>query len=317
MPFRDVVAAHGHRRLAGLFARSIRRDVLPPSMIFSGPAGSGTRAMATALAQALNCLSPTVFDDGGPAARGRADSAAARDACGTCTACARIGRGVYPDVLVVAPGDNGSIKIDQIRDAIDRTAFRPFEGRRRVVIVDEADMMAAPAQSALLKTLEEPPPSSVFVLVTSRPDMLLPTVQSRCPRLRFQATGNDAVDADAREVAQQVLAGAAATDDPVVRIEGARELLVNTGSGGRGDRDQLASHLQAMASLLRDVELLSARANPDDVVNADVRPYLDRLTKSFGGDRGIRAFAAVDRALEALDSNAGVKVVADWLVLQL
>jgi DNA polymerase-3 subunit delta' len=318
MPFRDVVAAHGHRRLAGLLARSVGRDALPPSLIFSGPAGSGMRDMATALGQALNCLSPTVFDDGGPAARGRAaDSAAAPDACGACTACARISRGVYPDVLVVAPGDNGSIRIDQIRDVIDRAAYKPFEGRRRVVIVDEADMMAAPAQSALLKTLEEPPPSSVFVLVTSRPDMLLPTVQSRCPRLRFQAAGKDAVDADAREVAQQVLAGAAATDDPAARIEGARDLLVKTGSGGRGDREQLASHLQAMASLLRDVELLSIRANPDDLANADVRPYLDRLTKSFGGDRGIRAFAAVDRALEALDSNAGVKIVADWLVLQL
>jgi DNA polymerase III subunit delta' len=308
MPFRDVVAAHGHRRLAGLLARSVGRDALPPSLIFSGPAGSGTRDMATALAQTLNCLSPTAFDDAGPAAR---------DACGTCAACARIGRGVYPDVLVVAPGDSGSIKIDQIRDVIDRAGYRPFEGRRRVVIVDEADLMAAPAQSALLKTLEEPPPSSVFVLVTSRPDMLLPTVQSRCPRLRFQAVGNDEVDADAREVAQQVLAGAAATDDPSVRIEGARDLLVKTGSGGRGDREQLASHLQAMASLLRDVELLSVRANPDAVVNADVRPFLDRLTKSFGGDRGLRAFAAVDQALDALDSNAGVKIVADWLVLQL
>ena len=74
------------------------------------------------------------------------------------------------------------------------------------MIVDEADMMAAPAQSALLKTLEEPPSSSVFVLVTSRPDMLLPTVQSRCPRLRFQASGHEAIDADARDVAQQVLA---------------------------------------------------------------------------------------------------------------
>jgi DNA polymerase-3 subunit delta' len=308
MPFRDVVAAHGHRRLAGLLARSVGRDALPPSLIFSGPAGSGTRDMATALGQALNCLSPAAFDDAGPAAR---------DACGTCAACARIGRGVYPDVLVVAPGDNGSIRIDQIRDVIDRAGYRPFEGRRRVVIVDEADMMAAPAQSALLKTLEEPPSSSVFVLVTSRPDMLLPTVQSRCPRLRFQASGNEAIDADARDVAQQVLAGAAATDDPAVRIEGARDLLVKTGGGGRGDREQLASHLQAMASLLRDVELLSTRANPDAVVNADVRPYLDRLTKSFGGDRGIRAFAAVDRALEALASNAGVKIVADWLVLQL
>jgi hypothetical protein len=69
--------------------------------------------------------------------------------------------------------------------------------------------------------------------------------------------------------------------------------------------------------LLRDVEVLSTRADVDVLENADVRPDLDRLAKSFGGDRGVRAFAAVDTALTALDRNAGVKVVADWLVLQL
>ena len=322
MPFKDVVAEHGHVRLAGLLARSVGRDALPPSLIFSGPAGSGTREMAVALAQALNCLAPVAFD-GGPARRGEA---AGRDACGVCAACSRISRNVHPDVLVVEPGDNGSIKIDQIRDVIDRAGYRPFEGRRRAVIVDEADAMAAPAQSALLKTLEEPPSSSVFVLVSARPDMLLPTVQSRCPRLRFQASAHGAVDPEAREVAHQVLTGAASTDDPGVRIDGARDLLANTGSGGHSDREQLASHLQAMASLLRDVELLSSRARSGgtassdvraDLANADVQPSLDRLTKSYGGDRGLRAFAAVDRAIEALASNAGVKIVADWLVLQL
>jgi DNA polymerase III subunit delta' len=309
VPFRDVVAAHGHRRLAGLLARSAGGGGLPPSLIFSGPAGSGAREMAVALAQALNCLRPVAFDE-----------AEARDACGTCAACTRIARGMHPDVLVVVPGDTGSIRIDQVRDVIDRSGFRPFEGRRRVVIVDEADMMAPPAQSALLKTLEEPPPSSVFVLVTSRPDMLLPTVQSRCPRLRFQTAGHEPVDPDAREVAQQVLDRAAATDDPPARIDGARDLLANTGSGGRGDREQLASHLQAMASLLRDVEVIATRAKAPQaggLANPDARPALDRLAKSFGGDRGIRAFAAVDRALAALSGNAGVKIVADWLVLQL
>src|SRR5512138_418260 len=305
MPFRDVVAAHGNGRLAALLARSAGRDALPPSLIFSGPAGSGAREMALALAQALNCLAPKTGGEGG------------HDACGVCAACSRIARGVHPDVLVVEPGDNGSIRIDQIRDVVDRAAFRPFEGRRRAVIVDAADTMAAPAQSALLKTLEEPPRSSVFVLVTTRPDMLLPTVQSRCPRLRFQAAGREAVDTEARDVAQQVLSQAASTDDPGVRIDAARDLLAKTGSGGRGDREQLASHLQAMASLLRDVELLSTRADAGGLANADVRPDLDRLTKAFGGDRGVRAFTAVDRALEALTRNAGVKIVADWLVLQL
>jgi DNA polymerase-3 subunit delta' len=304
MPFADVVSRWGQRRLAVLLARSIARDALPPSLIFSGPAGAGMRDMALAVAQTINCLSP----------KGLGDS---RDACGSCAACTRIGRGVHPDVLVVDSSDSGSIKVDQIRDVIDRAVFRPFEGRRRVVIVDNADTMIAASQNALLKTLEEPPPSSIFILVTTRPDMLLPTVQSRCPRLRFQSAEREAVDEDARDVARDVLAQAAATDDAGRRIEAAKDLLAKTGAGGRSDREQLASHLQAMASLLRDVEVLATRADADVLANADVRADLDRLVRSFGGQRGVQAFAAVDTALAALDRNAGVKIVADWLVLQL
>ena len=113
------------------------------------------------------------------------DQTGGEDACGTCASCKRIARGVHADVLLVEPGESGTIKIDQVREAIDRAAYRPFEGRRRVVIVDDADALNAEAQNALLKTLEEPPAASTFVLVTSRPDMLLPTVLSRCQRLRF------------------------------------------------------------------------------------------------------------------------------------
>src|SRR5207244_12047266 len=90
-----------------------------------------------------------------------------------------------PDVPMVEPGDNGSIKIKQVRDIVDAAAYRPFEGRRRVVIFDDADALVPAAQNALLKTLEEPPPSSVFVLVTARPDSLLATVRSRCSQIRF------------------------------------------------------------------------------------------------------------------------------------
>jgi DNA polymerase III subunit delta' len=304
MPFADVLGRWCQRRLASLLARSIARDSLPPSLIFSGPSGAGMRDMAIAVAQAINCLAPKIGSD-------------SRDACGTCAACSRIARGVHPDVMVVEPGDSGSIKVDQIRELVDSAGFRPFEGRRRVVIVDDADMMVTSSQNALLKTLEEPPPSSIFILVTTRPDMLLPTVQSRCPRLRFQSTEQETIDEDARDIAKDVLAQAAATDDPGGRLEAAKDLLAKTGAGGRSDREQLASHLLAMASLLRDVEVLSAHADTGALANADVRQDLDRLVKAFGGDRGVRAFAAVDNALTALDRNAGVKIVADWLVLQL
>src|SRR5687768_9396436 len=165
MPLRDI---SGHRRLLALLARAASRQSLAPGLICAGPQGVGKRMDAEALAQLLNCTAPS----GG-------------DACGTCGSCARIARGVHPDVLAVRPGETGAIKIDQVREAIERSAYRPFEGRRRVVIIDDADAMAAEAQNALLKTLEEPPATSTFVLVTSRPDVLLPTVRSRCQRLRF------------------------------------------------------------------------------------------------------------------------------------
>ena len=112
-----------------------------------------------------------------------------------CAACTRIERGLHPDVVVIEPGDTGSIKIDPIRDVIERAGYRPFEGRRRVVIIDEADALVPQAQNALLKTLEEPPSSSVFILVSARADSLLPTVQSRCPRLRFHQLGPEDVAA--------------------------------------------------------------------------------------------------------------------------
>jgi DNA polymerase III subunit delta' len=274
------------------------------------------------------------------------------DACGTCAACTRIARGVHPDVLVLEPGDTGSIKIEQVREVVDRAAYRPFEGKRRVVIIDEADALVPAAQNALLKTLEEPPSLSVFILVTARPDVLLPTVRSRCPRLNFrplspneiaaalvargqtetaaravaatadgslgralQASADDFVEA--RDVAQQVLAHAASTPDPRRRIEGAKDLLARTGSGGASDRAQLSGHLRAMGSLLRDIALLATRADGGRLANPDVRPALDRLTPTYRGVRGIHAYAAVDQALAALERNAGVKVVADWLVLEL
>src|SRR3712207_2151265 len=167
MPFRDI---SGHRRLLDLIGAAARRGSLPPSLIFAGPDGVGKRRAAVALAQLFNCT---------------AAAANAHDSCGTCAACARILRGVHADVLLIQPGETGAIKVEQVREAIQRSAYRPFEGRRRVVIVDDAAAPLGEAQNALLKTLEEPPPASTFVLGTSRADVLLPTVRSRCQCLRF------------------------------------------------------------------------------------------------------------------------------------
>jgi DNA polymerase-3 subunit delta' len=334
MPFREIM---GHRRILSLLARSIADAALPPSLLFAGDAGSPADDAAISVAQALNCLSRATSPESPGAGLVTGAGRPATDSCGICSACDRIARGVHPDVQIVEPGDAGTIRIEQIRDVVDRSAYRPFEGRRRVVIVREADMMVAAAQNALLKTLEEPPASSVFILVTSRPAVLLPTVRSRLIRLSFSTRGAAAVDGAARDVAQRVLTRVARSPDTgrqspldtarsdrgpadrsaVNRLDAAKDLLERTGAGGASDRDQLRSHLHALALMLRDVEVLGTGADPRLLAQPENRAALDTLTPAFRGERGVNAFLAVDRGLAALDRNAGVKVVADWVALQL
>jgi DNA polymerase-3 subunit delta' len=273
------------------------------------------------------------------------------DSCGTCPSCARIARAVHADVLVIEPAETGTIKIDQIRDAIERTAYRPFEGRRRVVIVDGAEALNVEAQNALLKTLEEPPPASTFVLVTSKPDVLLPTVRSRCQRLRFgrlspadvaavlmrghdfnptdahaaaslsdgsigaALEGGSEEFVEAREAAAGLLEIVAASADPRRRLEGAKAL--SGAARGGSDRDELVRRLRALSSILRDLGVLISRADERGLANADLQSRLQRLQRSFDSDRALAAFAAVDRALSALDRNASPKIVADWLAFQI
>jgi DNA polymerase III subunit delta' len=332
MPFASVT---GHRPVIDLLRRAVARQALPQSLIFAGPDGVGKRTTALALAQVLNCEHPITT--------GTAD----RDACGRCAACTRIARGVHADLLSIEPGDTGTIKTDQVREAIDRAAYRPFEGRRRVVIVDQADALMPEAQNALLKTLEEPPPASVFVLVTARPDVLLPTVRSRCQRLRFgpltahdvaavltrdhgfsatdaqaaaaasdgsvgRALAEGAEDAiEARDAAARLL-GAAAGSDPRRRLDGAKAFI-----GGAGDRDDLSRRLLALASLLRDLGLLATRAGEQALANADLHAQLQSLLRAYDAPRAVEAFSVVDRALDALDRNASPKIVADWVALHL
>ena len=337
MPLRTIT---GHARLLSLLSRVIARESMPPAMLMAGPAGVGKRLTAIAVAQAINCLQP------------RSSPEFERDACGECSSCRRIARGVHPDVIIVEPGESGSIKIEQLRDVIDRSQYRPFEGRRRVVIIDEADAAGADAQSALLKTLEEPPSASVFILISSIPDSLLQTVLSRCPRLRFgpltpadvarvlmQEHGYSEHDAraaaadaegsigralelrsedvtEARDAAQRVLEETARSSDPVRRIGLARDLTEGKGTPAE-ERNRLAVRLRSLGSLLRDVGIIASRADRAMLANADLEKQLEKLSSSYDADRSLRAYAAVDRALTALDRNASPKVVADWLLLEL
>ena len=330
----------GHRRIVSLLSRAVAHDTLPPSLLLAGPAGIGKRRIALAVAATMNCLQPRQTAD------------LERDACGECASCRRIARGVHPDVLLIEPGDTGTIKIEQIRDVVDRSGFRPFEGRRRVVIIDEADAMMPAAQNALLKTLEEPPSASVFLLLSSLPDALLPTVQSRCPRLRLaplapaevaevlvrdhgyadadaraaaadadgsvgRALSAEAADlTEARAAAQRILEQAARTSDPSRLVDAVKDVVGKKGSSA-SERDQLAACLRAVASLLRDLGLLAVDADRAALANSDLQRQLEALSRSYDADRTTKAYTAIDQALAALERNASPKVVVDWVMLQI
>lgn len=330
----------GHRRLITLLSQAIHRGTLPPTLLFAGPAGTGKFGVAQAVAATLNCLSPVSSQPGLPV-----------DACGTCRACDRVARGVHVEVLALEPDERASIKTDVVRDVLSRTGFRPFEGRRRVVIIREAETLESQAQNALLKSLEEPPPGTVFILVTTVPDALLPTVRSRCMRLRFgrlteaeieavltrdfdrrsadaraAATLADGSVAQAlalesadlvvlRETATRLLTGAAARS--VSQRLQAAGLLVSSPSKKDRTRDELGLVLRFLASMLRDLELLNTGGDERIMANPALRDQLQGLQRAFEGPRAREAFQAVDRALMALERNAGQKLVSEWLAMHI
>ena len=146
----------------------VRSGRVPPSLLFCGPSGVGKLQAAMTLAKALNC------------------SQSKTDACGACPACLRIDREEHPDVHIARPeGAGRQLRADAVRQIVRETPFRPFEGRRRVSILVDADRMNDTAANKLLKTLEEPPPWVVLILITSNAASLLPTILSRCQIYRF------------------------------------------------------------------------------------------------------------------------------------
>jgi DNA polymerase III delta' subunit len=166
-------------RVVGHLRRAIERSRVPHAYLFSGPVGAPLLDTAIALAAALNCQ----------VSRG--------EGCGECDSCSKIVAGIHPDVVtLVREGAANIVPIESVRNqVIARIGLPPHEADVRVFIVEEATAMAPPAANALLKTLEEPPPRTLFVLCTTAPEQLLPTIRSRCQRIRFGG-GAGLIDAD-------------------------------------------------------------------------------------------------------------------------
>src|SRR5690606_9631270 len=117
-------------------SRAVLRGSVPPTLLFDGPPGVGKWRVAQAVAAVVNCLVPVT--DAGAAG---SHEAPVVDACGTCKACDRVARGVHVDVIALEPDEKGSIKIDPVRAVLERCNFRPFEGKRRVVLIRDAETL--------------------------------------------------------------------------------------------------------------------------------------------------------------------------------
>jgi DNA polymerase-3 subunit delta' len=141
--------------------------------LFSGIEGIGKCSTAVCLAKALNC------------------AAREADFCDECRSCRKIEKRLHPDFFFIEP-DKNVIRIEQVRDLQKKIIFKPMEGRRKVVIIDQAEKLNLHAANCLLKTLEEPPDDTVIILVAHTALALLPTIVSRCQRIRF-APLSDAV----------------------------------------------------------------------------------------------------------------------------
>lgn len=160
MPLKDFEGQQP--QVVSLLLQGLKSSRLSHAYLFYGPEGAGKKEISLELAKAINCQNSL-------------------DACGVCLSCQKIDQGNHPDVKSIIPED-GSLKIQQIRGLQKEISYRPYEGERKVYLIEKSHLMTLEAQNALLKTLESPPSFSMLILITENKDALLSTILSRCQR---------------------------------------------------------------------------------------------------------------------------------------
>ncbi|MEO0354104.1 MAG: DNA polymerase III subunit gamma/tau, partial [Cyanobacteria bacterium P01_A01_bin.3] len=213
--FADVV---GQSAVVQTLSNAIRSDRIAPAYLFCGPRGTGKTSSARILAKSLNCVD-------GPTP----------EPCNQCNACTSITNGSSLDVIEIDAASNTGV--DNIRELIERSQFAPVNCRYKVYVLDEVHMLSTAAFNALLKTLEEPPPQVVFVLATTDPQRVLPTVISRCQRFDFRR-----IPLESMVEHLQKIAGT----EEIAIANPALELIAQIAQGGLRDAESLLDQLSLL-----------------------------------------------------------------------
>ncbi|MEW6442116.1 MAG: DNA polymerase III subunit delta' [bacterium] len=335
MPFQEVF---GQDRVLRILRKALEKDSLPHAYLFYGPDGVGRFKVALSLAKALLCGN------------------LARDFCGTCPSCRRVQSEEHPDVLILRPQSRkgekdwvvdpemGEIRIDQVRELRHWTSVGSFQGAWRVAILEGADKMNAAAANALLKTLEEPPPKALLILVSPTRTQLLPTIVSRCQAVHFPPITRKELEAALADRLKgppgdvTVLAGLA--DGSIGRalaldrewvFEGRRHWierlcrLLQPGSGAsfRDLAEDLAGFprllgvLELYQTWFRDLLVLGATGEADRLLNRDLLSMMEQASAAGDPSAWARDFFALQRAKDALQNRSNTQLVAEGLLLEL
>ena len=257
----------GQEHIVKTLKNALATGKLAHAYLFAGPRGTGKTTMAKLLAKALNC------DEG------------IGHQCNECKNCKAIIEGTHPDVLELDAASNNGV--DEIRELIDKVKYGTILGRYKVYIIDEVHMLSTGAFNALLKTLEEPPEHVIFILATTEPHKILPTILSRCQRYDFTKLSDKDIKNRLKSVLEQE--GVAYNDEAI-------DIIISLADGGMRDALSILDQVLAYSGNKLDVQdildIFALESKEEKlgllnaIINKDVSDVLNRIKRyiSLGTD---------------------------------